>query len=71
MTDAPSAETQERNEVVELSYRISQSLKCSLSKKQLGLCIALLDSGVSPEALAHIVTELPNAVARRRATLLQ
>lgn len=55
-----------KGDVVELAYRLSNAMRCSLTKDQVVMCVSLLESGVAPEALAHIIKELPVAVNRRR-----
>jgi hypothetical protein len=53
-------------DTVEITYKLSEILKCGLSREQVEVCISLLESGISPEALVHIVRELPEALVRRR-----
>jgi predicted secreted protein len=53
-------------DVVELSYKISKKLNCGLSKDQLGACLQLIEEGATPEAVAHVVKHLGEAVEKRR-----
>ena len=52
---------------IPVAHRISTLLHTGLSKDTLGVLIALLEAGVSPEALASVVKEL----RREAATLHQ
>ena len=58
--------TQSAGDVIELAYMVAQASGSGLSRQQIHLCIALLEKGVLPEALGHIITELPAAIQRRR-----
>lgn len=53
-------------DIVELAYRIAQASGSNLSRSQVDLCVTLLEMGVTPEALGHIISELPAALERRR-----
>ena len=53
-------------DTIELAYRISQQSGASLTRGQVDLYVSLIAKGVSPDALAHIVKELPVAIERRR-----
>jgi len=37
---------------------MNQILNCGLEKKQLACLVALIENGVNPEALAHVMKEL-------------
>ena len=46
-----------RNDVAVL-FEMSQILNCGLDKKSLEICVAMLENGVNPEALAAVVKEI-------------
>ena len=56
-------------DIGELAWKLCQQAGCGLSKRQLVLCVALVQEGISPEAIVHILKELPAALARRRLLL--
>jgi mitotic-spindle organizing protein 1 len=44
-------------------FEISNILNCGLDKETLAICVSLVESGVNPEALAHVVKELKREAA--------
>ena len=57
-------------DTVEVAMKISALLDCGIDKKVMAIAISLIDYGISPEAVAHIVSELPSSIQRRRLRLL-
>lgn len=55
---------QEANEALDTIHQISEILDTGLDKETLNILIALLESGVNPEALAAVVRELRREAAR-------
>ena len=53
-------------DTIELAYRICQQSGTGLTRRQIELCLSLIAKGVRPDAIAHIVKELPAAIERRR-----
>lgn len=45
-------------EALDIAYEINKILDCGLDKNTLSICIALLEAGVHPEALAAVVKKL-------------
>ncbi|GAB4814532.1 hypothetical protein N2152v2_001578 [Parachlorella kessleri] len=59
-------------EALNISYEINRILDCGLDKETLSICIALLENGVNPEALAEVVKRLrQQAAGAARQTQLQ
>lgn len=53
-------------DIEELAWRLAKQTGCVIPKQQLSLCIALIEDGVSPEAIVYTLKQLPAALARRR-----
>ncbi|PRW60598.1 Negative elongation factor B [Chlorella sorokiniana] len=53
----------EAREALETASELSKLLDCGLDKEALSICIALLEQGVNPEALAEVVTRLRKQAA--------
>ena len=53
-------------DIEELAWRLAQLTGSELSKRQLALCVGLIQDGVSPDAIVHTIRELPVALRRRR-----
>ncbi|KAJ2965384.1 hypothetical protein NQ176_g10644 [Zarea fungicola] len=45
-------------QAVDILHEISTILNCHLDRKTLSICIALIERGVNPEALAQVIKEL-------------
>lgn len=56
---------------IELAYKISKKLNCGISKDQLSACVRLIEEGAAPEAVAHVVNRLYDALAKRRSLELK
>ncbi|KAK9842840.1 hypothetical protein WJX74_003152 [Apatococcus lobatus] len=54
-------------EALDIAFEISQILDTGLDRKELAILIALLETGVNPEALAAVVKELKREAAALRA----
>ena len=53
-------------DTLEVSMKIATILNCGIDKQTLAIAISLIECGISPEAVAHIITELPGTIQRRR-----
>jgi len=53
-------------ETLDIAFEINKILDCGLDKDQLSTCIALLETGVNPEALAEVVKRLRKEAAKAR-----
>ncbi|KAI3429856.1 hypothetical protein D9Q98_010167 [Chlorella vulgaris] len=51
------------NSALETAYELNKLLDCGLDKESLSICVALIENGVSPEALAEVVTRLRKQAA--------
>ncbi|KAI0163151.1 hypothetical protein LQW54_010623 [Pestalotiopsis sp. IQ-011] len=49
---------QAAQQAVDILHEISTILNCQLDRKQLSICISMIENGVNPEALAHVVQYL-------------
>ncbi|KAK9861716.1 hypothetical protein WJX84_006361 [Apatococcus fuscideae] len=58
---------QQGTEALDIAFEISQILDTGLDRKELAILIALLETGVNPEALAAVVKELKREAAALRA----
>ncbi|KAF9517955.1 hypothetical protein BS47DRAFT_421922 [Hydnum rufescens UP504] len=47
-----SSETSSAQQTLDMVFDLSQVLNTKLSREQLATCVAMIDSGVNPEALA-------------------
>ncbi len=45
-------------EALEIAYEINKILDCGIDKESLSVCIALLETGINPEALAQVIKKL-------------
>ncbi|EJP63584.1 hypothetical protein ACQRIT_004878 [Beauveria bassiana] len=45
-------------QAVDILHEISTILNCHLDRKTLSICIALIERGVNPEALAQVIHQL-------------
>jgi mitotic-spindle organizing protein 1 len=66
-----SKQTPTPEEALDIAYEINKILDCGLDKESLSVCIALLETGVTPEALAEVVKKLRAEVARSQDTSQQ
>lgn len=57
------------SKVVDAAFELSQILDTGLDKETLSILLGLLDTGVSPDALAGVVKELRREAASYRAAL--
>jgi mitotic-spindle organizing protein 1 len=53
-------------EALDIAHELNKILDCGLDKESLSICIALLESGVNPEALAEVVKRLRKEAARAK-----
>jgi mitotic-spindle organizing protein 1 len=53
MSGGPSAA-----EALDVAHEINKILDCGLDKQSLSVCVALLETGVNPEALAEVIKKL-------------
>ncbi len=67
MSGAPAASPATAAEALDVAHEISRILDCGLDRESLSVCIALLETGVSPEALAAVVARLRRLAAERAA----
>ncbi|ETS78771.1 Mitotic-spindle organizing protein 1 [Pestalotiopsis fici W106-1] len=49
---------QAAQQAVDILHEISTILNCQLDRKQLSICISMIENGVNPEALAQVVQYL-------------
>jgi len=56
--DLPATTAQQAKETMEIVYELSRLLDCGLDRETLSILIALVETGVNPEALAAVVKEL-------------
>ncbi|OAA71234.1 hypothetical protein ISF_01785 [Cordyceps fumosorosea ARSEF 2679] len=45
-------------QAVDILHEISTILNCHLDRKTVSICVALIEQGVNPEALAQVIREL-------------
>ncbi|KAF2862766.1 hypothetical protein K470DRAFT_255677 [Piedraia hortae CBS 480.64] len=45
-------------ETIDILYEISTLLNTQLDRKSLSYCVSLIENGVDPEALAHVILTL-------------
>jgi len=50
-------------EALDVAFEINKILDCGLDKESLSVCIALLETGVNPEALAEVIKRLRKEAA--------
>lgn len=50
-------------EALEVAFEINKILDCGLDREILSLCIALVETGVNPEALAEVIKKLRKVAA--------
>lgn len=50
-------------EALDIAYEINKVLDCGLDKESLSICIALLETGINPEALAQVIDKLREEAA--------
>lgn len=43
---------------LDTAFELSKLLDCGLDREALSICVALIESGVNPEALAEVVRQL-------------
>lgn len=43
---------------LDCAFELSKLLDCGLDKEALSICVALIENGVNPEALAEVVKQL-------------
>ncbi|KAL4429859.1 hypothetical protein ABPG77_010976 [Micractinium sp. CCAP 211/92] len=43
---------------LDCAFELSKLLDCGLDKEALSICVALIENGVNPEALAEVVQQL-------------
>lgn len=53
-------------EALDIAYEINKILDCGLDKETLSICVALLETGVNPEALGEVIKKLRKEAARIR-----
>ena len=53
-------------EALDIAYEINKILDCGLDKETLSICIALLETGVNPEALGEVIKKLRKEAAKIR-----
>jgi mitotic-spindle organizing protein 1 len=51
-------------EALDIAYEINKILDCGLDKESLSICIALLETGINPEALAQVIKKLREEAAQ-------
>lgn len=51
-------------EALDIAYEINKVLDCGLDKESLSICIALLETGINPEALAQVIDKLREEAAQ-------
>ena len=51
---------------LDICYELNKILDCGLDKETLSICIALLETGVNPEALAEVIKKLRKESAKIR-----
>jgi len=51
-------------EALDVAFEINKILDCGLDKESLSVCIALLETGVNPEALAEVIKRLRKEAAK-------
>jgi len=56
MSSDPSQTSAEQT--LDILYNLSQLLNTKLDREQLATCVAMIESGVNPEALAVVVRDL-------------
>ena len=54
-------------EALDTAFEISKILDCGLDKESLSVCIALLETGVNPEALAEVIKRLRKEASKAKA----
>ena len=65
MASAPTPPTPA--EALDVAHEINKLLDCGLDKESLSVCVALLETGVNPEALAEVIKRLRAQAARHAA----
>lgn len=53
-------------EALDIAHEINKILDCGLDKDTLAICIALLETGVNPEALGEVIKKLRKEAAKVR-----
>lgn len=59
-------QTKTAAEALDIAHEINKILDCGLDKESLSICIALLETGVNPEALAEVIQKLRKEAAKVR-----
>ncbi|KYK61732.1 putative Mitotic-spindle organizing protein 1 [Drechmeria coniospora] len=52
-------------QAVDILHEISTILNCRLDRQTLSICISMIERGVHPEALAHVIKELRQEAAHQ------
>jgi mitotic-spindle organizing protein 1 len=68
MADLSLAQSQRAAEALSIVHEISTILDTGLDRETLSILIALIETGVNPEALAAVVRELRREAAALKAT---
>lgn len=69
MDQSPVPSNQQSDQVnsLDVAFEINKILDCGLDKDTLSICIALLESGINPEALAVVIKKLRKEAAKSKA----
>lgn len=59
-------QTKTAAEALDIAHEINKILDCGLDKETLSICIALLETGVNPEALGEVIKKLRKEAAKVR-----
>lgn len=51
-------------EALEIIHELNKILDCGLDKESLSLCVALIETGVNPEALGEVIKRLRKESAK-------
>ncbi|KAI9678192.1 MAG: hypothetical protein M1817_006137 [Caeruleum heppii] len=58
MPPPPPSRQDAAREVIDVLIEISTLLNTQLDRRQLSLCVSLIENGVNPDALATVIKEL-------------
>ncbi|KAL5513049.1 hypothetical protein ACEPAH_3447 [Sanghuangporus vaninii] len=64
MSNGREADRNTAQQTLDILYDISQLLNTQLDRETLAICVQMIESGVNPEALAAVVTDLRREKAR-------